>query len=58
VLVPRNNGIIQVCIDLVSSWHKNPNDRHPSRLGVTIKTDCGTVYEVSDAAAPPTDRGS
>ena len=36
--------------DLVASWHSKPEyDRHPNKLGVTIKTNAGTIYKIFDA---------
>lgn len=35
---------------LVDGWQKYPTaKRHPFELGVTIKTNCGSCYEIYDA---------
>lgn len=35
---------------LVEGWQRDPkSERHPPRIGVTLKTDCGTIYKIVDA---------
>lgn len=40
---------------IVAGWNgpdkDNPNPRHPSRLGATIRTNCGRMYDLAEALA-------
>lgn len=40
--------------EMVAGWNgppEKPYERHPSRLGATIRTNCGRIYELADAMA-------
>jgi hypothetical protein len=40
--------------EMVAGWNgppEKPYERHPSRLGATIQTNCGRVYDLADAMA-------
>lgn len=50
-LIAALKPFIDVCKQLVEAWHRDPEfTKHPDELGVTIKTNCGIVYAVAEAA--------